>query len=459
MNIHSIIFSFFSAIFILMMMFTFENLEYNSFAKDQPSPLDEMNFAKSQEVFSKNGVLKTTLVAAYHKGNVGNQSVTAMVYNGSLVGPTLHIYPGDRIEIKFINNLNESTNLHFHGLHVSPVNNSDNVFLEISPGEIQQYNVSIPKNQAPGTEWYHSHMHTLAYDQVSAGLSGMIVVEGLEKLLPKPLQNITKQTFAMRDFPPTSDPNAPIYRTVNGKVNPDVNITSGETQLWRFANIGAEPLYKVGLQGHKFQVIAEDGDPVWKVWDNDTLLLPSGKRFDVLVTATGNGNIPLKSLAYYPYPDITIANVYVQGNQKEPAKTIPTSLISKRDLSLKNIANNRTLTFSSNEEDNRFMINNKTFDPNRIDQKVKLGTVEEWTLINNDEDEHPFHIHVNDFQVVSVNGKPYDAHGLQDTVLIPSYGQVIVRIPFDDFAGKSVYHCHIMFHEDHGMMGAFEIVK
>src|SRR5919112_645401 len=277
MNIHSIIFSFFSAIFILMMMFTFENLEYNSFAKDQPSPLDEMNFAKSQEVFSKNGVLKTTLVAAYHKGNVGNQSVTAMVYNGSLVGPTLHIYPGDRIEIKFINNLNESTNLHFHGLHVSPVNNSDNVFLEISPGEIQQYNVSIPKNQAPGTEWYHSHIHTLAYNQVSAGSSGMIVVEGLEKLLPKSLQNITKQTFAMRYFPPTSDPNVPIYRTVNGKVNPDVNIAPGETQLWRFANIGAEPLYKVGLQGHKFLVIAEDGYPVWKVWNNDTLLLPSGK--------------------------------------------------------------------------------------------------------------------------------------------------------------------------------------
>jgi FtsP/CotA-like multicopper oxidase with cupredoxin domain len=105
------------------------------------------------------------------------------------------------------------------------------------------------------------------------------------------------------------------------------------------------------------------------------------------------------------------------------------------------------------------MINNKTFDHNRIDQRVKLGAVEQWRLINTDEDEHPFHIHVNDFQLITVNGKPYDARGLQNTVLILGHGEVVIGIPFEDFVGKSVYHCHIMFHEDLGMMGVFEIVK
>ena len=109
-------------------------------------------------------------------------------------------------------------------------------------------------------------------------------------------------------------------------------------------------------------------------------------------------------------------------------------------------------------------INNRTFDPNRIDQKVKLGTVEEWKLVNLDDAEsgniHPFHIHVNDFQVMSVNGKPYHARGLQDTVILPTGGgEVVVRIPFKDFVGKSVYHCHMMFHGDFGMMGTFEVVK
>jgi len=123
----------------------------------------------------------------------------------------------------------------------------------------------------------------------------------------------------------------------------------------------------------------------------------------------------------------------------------------------------RVLNFSSNDVDWRYGINNKTFDPNRIDYKVKLGTVEEWKLVNLDKPpigfDHPFHIHTNHFQVMSVNGKPYHAHGLQDTVDIPPEGNVVIRIPFNDFVGKSVFHCHLMFHGDYGMMGNFEIVK
>lgn len=76
-----------------------------------------------------------------------------------------------------------------------------------------------------------------------------------------------------------------------------------------------------------------------------------------------------------------------------------------------------------------------------------------------DVDEHPFHIHFNDFQVMSVNGQPYEAPGLQDTVVLPGRGQVVIPIPFEDFAGKFVYHCHIMFHGDGGMMGVVEVVK
>ena len=74
-----------------------------------------------------------------------------MVYNGSLLGPTYHVYPGDKVEIDLVNNLNESTNLHFHGMHVSPANNSDNIFLDVAPGKTQNYTLDIPKNHDPGT--------------------------------------------------------------------------------------------------------------------------------------------------------------------------------------------------------------------------------------------------------------------------------------------------------------------
>ena len=398
MNTSGILYTFSFLMFILV-MFAFEFSEYDAFAQDQPSPLDGMNFSKSQDVYSKDGVLQTAISVDYQMGKVDNQSITSMAYNGSLPGPTLHLYPGDRLELDLINNLNESTNLHFHGLHVSPANNSDNIFLDVAPGKTQHYTVDIPKDHHPGTLWYHSHMHHLSYGQVSAGLSGMFIVEGTEKLLPEPLQNITTQTFAIRDFPfdnlyvtthNLSDTNTGRERiTVNGEINPDVNIASGETQLWRFANIGPENEYAVALPGHTFHIIAEDGSPVWEVWENDTLFLPSGKRFDVLVTATGNGSIPLNNtfgLGYYH--DNRFATVNVQGNQKdvENVNIIPTSLISREDLNLENITNNRVLNFSSDDVDWIYKINNKTFDANRIDQKVRLGDVEEWKLINLDDD-------------------------------------------------------------------------
>ena len=475
-NTYGLIFAFSISMFVLM-MFAFESSNYNAFAQNQSSPLAGMNFTKPVDVYSKDGVLKTTLVAEYKIGQVDNQTITGMVYNGSLPGPAFHVYPGDRVEIDLVNNLNESTNLHFHGVHVSPGNNSDNVLLDVEPGMTQHYVLDIPKDHEPGTNWYHSHLHKLSYGQVSAGLSGIFIVEGLEKLLPESLQNITQHTIAMRDFPfdnlfvTTGDLSNTMTMherlTVNGEVNPTINIKSGETQLWRLANIGPENELIVQLPGNTFNVIAEDGSPVWKVWNNESLFFPSGKRYDVLVTANGSGSIPLgpgNSSVIAPY-DLHIATVNIQGNQTDvkPADILPTSLIPERDLNLANVSNHRVLNFSSNDRDWIYKINNETFDHNRVDITAKLGTVEEWKLVNLDESTsgniHPFHIHVNDFQVISINGKPYDAHGYQDTVIIPTDGEVVIRIPFDDFVGKTVYHCHLMFHGDFGMMGILEIVK
>jgi len=257
--------------------------------------------------------------------------------------------------------------------------------------------------------------------------------------------------------------------TVNGDVNPTINIKQGETQLWRLANIGPENELTVQLPGNMFYIIAEDGSPVWKVWKNDTLFMSSGKRFDVLVTANGSGPVELVSannIFTAPY-DRHIATINIQGNQTNgtaaASDILGTGLIPNRDLRNATIAEHRVLNFSSNDRDWIYYINNKTFDPNRVDITAKLGTVEEWKLVNLDQNNtmyvHPFHIHVNDFQVMSVNGKPYDSHGRQDTVDVPIQSEVVIRIPFDDFVGKTVYHCHLLFHEDFGMMGLLNIVK
>jgi len=448
--------------------------------QDESSPLKGMNFSKPSDMYSnKQGILEVSLIIEEKQGLVGNESVTALVYNGSLMGPTLHIKPGERLVVNLVNEVDQ-TNIHFHGLHVSPTGSSDNIFRVVEPGETAKYVLDIPINHPTGTFWYHPHLHGLATTQVGGGMSGLIKIEGLEDLLPSALNNITQQTFVLKAFPWSLNGSStnPIYKwanyfTVNGQINPVINISSGETQIWQFANIDPATFYNITLPGHTFHIIAEDGNPVWEVWDGKNLVLPAGKRFEVLVTGGENGTYPLKSLPYNrsgfsPTSEVTLATVNVQGKDgAQTTEVTPSSLVPRHDLGDAQIQTQRTLVFNGspdNQTATRFgdvgtnQINGKVFDHNRVDYIVKLGDVEEWTLKNSDNEDHTFHIHVNDFQVMSVNGQPYNAHGLQDTVVLPQGGEVVVRIPFTDFVGKFVFHCHILPHEDTGMMGIVEVV-
>ena len=155
----------------------------------------------------------------------------------------------------------------------------------------------------------------------------------------------------------------------------------------------------------------------------------------MLVTGGVVGTYPLTALSTnlgcVDFAEVTLAKLNVEGATIAPA-TIPSSLTLQDDLGNLTIDRQRTLVFSSNDEESRYMINGKVFYPELVDQQVRLGDVEEWTLRNMDDDEqsHSFHIHINDFQAMSINGQPYNAHGLQDTVVLPGHGEVVIRIPF-----------------------------
>ena len=119
----------------------------------------------------------------------------------------------------------------------------------------------------------------------------------------------------------------------------------------------------------------------------------------------------------------------------------------------------RNVVFSENPKTNQFYINGKQFNPTHVTYVAKLGTTEEWVIKNTAREEHPFHIHVNDFQVMAVNGQPYQARGEQDVVPLPSGGEVRIRMHFNRFVGTTVFHCHILAHEDNGMMGIIDISR
>ncbi len=432
-------------------------------------------FSQPVDLYSKNGVLNVTMTVKQEVVNVSGKNVYAMVYNDSFVGPTLHVNPGDTLKLNLVNKSNQPTNIHYHGLHVSPLGSSDNIFITVPAGGSYQYVVNIPKNEESGTNWYHSHMMGYSESQVFRGLSGIIMVDGIEKKMPANYTNAKQVIIGMKDLqvdatgaiPQTNiDSNAPTQRTVNGLVNPVLKIAPGETQIWHLANVGADIWYDFSLGGNSITVIAEDGGDVWKPYSVTDLVMPPGKRYDICVvggpagTTTQVSTLPFATgPAGDQYPAAPLLQLVSTGPAVKQWGALTTGLNSTSgDMSKTNCSIKRTFTFTQDNVTDQFYINGVQYNPNVNNVSPKLGATEEWTLVNGTTELHPFHLHVYKFQVISVNGVPYQANGTQDTVVLPAGGNVVIRIKFTDFKGRSVFHCHILHHEEQGMMQTVNVV-
>jgi FtsP/CotA-like multicopper oxidase with cupredoxin domain len=252
-------------------------------------------------------------------------------------------------------------------------------------------------------------------------------------------------------------------RTVNGIVNPVIVLRPGATELWRIGNIGADLYYSLRLDGHRFQVVARDGNRRARVTASDTVRLSPGARAEVLVTAGAPGVYLLRTAdintgpAGNQYPGTVMATIRVEGSPVSPV-AMPTTMLPVDDLRGK-VTNRRTIVLSESKDGNTFFIDGKTFDPNRTDVRVKLGAVEEWTVRNEANELHTFHIHQGPYQLVEINGVPQPPDDHRDIVDVPIKGEVKVIIPFTQptKVGRFVYHCHILSHEDKGMMATIEV--
>jgi suppressor of ftsI len=444
------------------------------------APLLEPNVLRSHH-----GVLNATLIARSRRVMVAGRLVMAKVYNGSFVGPTLLVRPGDLVRVRLVNDLAEPTNLHFHGLEVSPSGHGDNIFVSVAPGRSYRYSFRLPRDAATGTFWYHSHemasasgaqamampgMTMLSEEQVFDGLSGMLEVDGLARRLPRSLQHAPQRFLAFRDaqiqdgsvVSSAINSNAPTIRTVDGQLDPRMTIAPGQTQIWHLANVGADIFYALHLDGHSFDVIAQDGHPVIHPWRAETLVLPPGKRFDVLVRGGRAGRSALRTLKFSEgddlYPDRSLATLVTTGARALPS-VAPQFIESSPDLRLQRAARRRLIIFSENPAGTSFFIDGRSYDPNRIDVRSKLNTVEDWTIVNHTDERHPFHMHTYPMQVVGINGVPQIFNGYQDEVVLPPHGYVEVRIDFRRYTGITVFHCHILAHEDAGMMANIQVSR
>jgi len=428
------------------------------------------------EYHSAGGRLDVTLEAKVERVKVGKFEIEAATYNGIYGGPVLRVKPGDVLHVHLVNHLAQGTNIHFHGLSVSPGGHADNSMYVVPPGQSWDYEVPIPADHNPGLYWYHTHAHGMAQQQLMAGLSGMLVIEGYQDRQPE-LLPLKERLFALKDF--QADGKGRLYRalkgyhrdieSINGQLMPKIEMQAGETQLWRLSNQTANIFFRLSLQGHRFRIIGRDSMPVPHPETVNELMFGPAQRLDVLVDGGAPGSYTLRSERTLTgpvgdeFPGQNMAQVIVSppAAGTPPALSLPAAVVVGRDLTGAKIDEKRMVVFSNEDSTGLFFINHRIFDHERIDFRVPLGNVEEWTIRNSADELHIFHIHQVPFQVMSVNGVAQPFNGLVDTVTVPIHGDVKVRLAFTDprIVGTFMFHCHILEHEDKGMMAMIEVYE
>src|SRR6266481_4303407 len=451
------------------------------------------------ELHAKDHTLLLTLHAA-----IASDGKNSFYFDGQPNAPTLRLSPGDQLKITYINDLPtkakescaitpcmDMTNLHFHGLTVSPDAPQDDVLdMMAMPGQLLRYTVQIPRDHPSGLYWYHTHPHGESYRQVLDGMSGALVIEGIESYF-QPLAGLPERVLVVRGRSIVNDPQSTDLKqrvelssdicgaesetteeifTLNGSVRPQIEIASGERQFWRLVNASADRYLDLQLEGQTFEIVAMDGmpialhDPNHRTRTVDHVLVPPAGRLEAIVTGPTAGTprrLVSRCVDTGPDGDPNPAMVLADVVARAAASPTPKELESSRkpdfktlDLSAEEKAPPRFIvTFT--EDKKGFYINGEKFAPAAAPMvRAKVGSFQHWRIVNDTRELHPMHIHQVHFLAYAENNKPIANPLWLDTVNVPYGGSVDVIMDFTDpvIRGMSVFHCHLLNHEDKGMM-------
>lgn len=395
-----------------------------------------------------------------------------------------------------------STNVHFHGLNVPPICHQDNVLTTlIQPNKPAfRFDMQIPKNEPPGLYWYHPHVHGFTEFQVNGGAAGALVVEGMEKVRPE-VAGLKERVFVIRQQYLVPWVPGPYQLSINYQLaafpnfaTPIIKMKPNEKQFWRVANATIQDFMPLQMwfngQPQKLELIAVDGYPLAKPRFEDTILVPPAGRAEFIVQAPAQNNEAVfMSLAYSTGPtgnpdlEQQLAKIEVSGDADEtqtkqatPKSTEPAPRISMKNIKFADLGQQKPTAlrklyfseeFGGTNGPIQFYITvdgqkQKVFKGNEKPViTTHVGAVEEWIVENHALETHDFHIHQIHFKVLEVDGKPVQDQDLRDTIEIPfwegpghPYHSFKGRFDFRDptIAGTFVFHCHILLHEDLGMM-------
>ncbi len=392
--------------------------------------------------------------------------------NANFLGPTIRVKKEDNIRINVKNSLKEETVLHWHGLKIPGVNDGGpNRSIYPNKTWVTQFKI----NQRASLCWYHPHTHNKTGKQVFMGIAGLFLIEDNESLninLPKdygkddiPLviqdrrfdrngQFLYKQSMHDVMMGVTGS-----FSLINGVMDPFIEV-SPKTIRFRILNGSNARIYKFIFSDNRyFYQVAGDSSFLPRSIKMNTLLLSPGERAEIVVDFS---DLVGKDIYFGDKLDNKPLLKIAVKNEKTEEIVIPKKLTTISEYT--NLKPVRIRNFVLNTRPGWLGINNKKMDMKRIDEEININETEIWRIKNPSRMPHPFHIHGCSFKIISRNGKkPYlNEHGLKDTVLV--YGKEIVEIivKFEHIASKKfpyMYHCHILEHEDAGMMGQFTVNK
>ena len=366
--------------------------------------------------------------------------------------------------------------IHWHGLHI-PASADGSPLNPVKPGGSYDYVFDILPGAA-GTYWYHPHPDYRSGYQVAKGLYGALIIRAADDPLaaiPEKLLVLADNRFTADgevDLPPPESPRGELDEEngregnvlfVNGKIMPTISIRSGEVQRWRIVNASAARIYRLSLAGHELVQVGTDGGLFEHPVPLHDIVLANASRVEVLVRATGapGSRAVLQTLPYDRYvPQTRPADwnvprdlLTLQYTDEAPVAPVevPARLRAVPALDTTKVTARRFIVFSQG------LINGRMMDMHRVDERAKLGATEIWQVENVVGMDHPFHLHGFQFQVLDRNGVPEPYRAWRDMVNVRKHETVRFVVRFDDFAGRWMYHCHILDHEDMGMMGILEV--
>jgi bilirubin oxidase len=432
------------------------------------------------------------LVDTFAQMRPGNQTITAGV-NNKFWGPTLIFNQGDTVHMNIKSYLNDSTTIHWHGLHLPAVMDGGPHQI-IPPGTIWQPYWKVTNNAA--TFWYHPHLHMMTQEQMTKGLGGFIIVrDPLESALALPRTYgvddipiaLTSRRFDTSNAFVTTNTSYGDYMLTNGTLNAQVSLPKQMVRL-RILNAEMERAYNLGFSDNRtFYIIGTDGGLINAPSPVTRVIVGVGERIEILVDLQNdnvgssldlkayNGGFSLGFPGGEPNPNgqfgsllnnttFTVLHINVSNTTTNPINAMPSTLVNNTYWTAADATVSRTINVTNgNPGGAPFDLDNVPFNLNTINKTINLNTIEKWTITNNNVFGHSFHIHDVEFKVVSrtVNNVGTFDEGWKDVLYLPVNSSATFVAKFDDYADPThpfMYHCHFAPHEDGGMMGQFVVV-